>query len=57
MEELEKTVQIYESLDPSLKCPRRYVSFVHTFSSICTKKTVGISEQQQRIQVRFFNFS
>ena len=56
MEELEKTVHIYESLDPSLKCPRRYVSFVNTFSSIFAKKTVGISEQQQRIQVGSYTF-
>ncbi|KAI9564905.1 hypothetical protein GHT06_008646 [Daphnia sinensis] len=48
--ELEKSVQIYDSLDPSLKCPRRYVSFIQTFSSICGKKTQRISEQQERIQ-------
>lgn len=49
-------MQIYDSLDPSLKCPRRYVSFIQTFSSICGKKTQRISEQQERIQVERFPF-
>ena len=51
VQEIDKSIQIYESLDPSLKCPRRYVSFIQTFSRICGKKTAGIFEQQQRIQV------
>jgi hypothetical protein len=53
VQELDKSIHIYQSLDDSLKCPRRYVSFIQTFSSICSKKTGGISEQQQRIQVLY----
>ncbi len=51
VQEVDKSVHIYETLDASLKCPRRYVSFIQTFSSICGKKTDRIFEQQQRIQV------
>lgn len=50
--ELEKTVQIYESLDSSLKCPRRYVGFINTFARIIDQKTSSVLEQQQRIQVQ-----
>lgn len=52
MEEvLQKSVEVFESLDPLLKCPRRYVAFVETFSEILNNKIIQNSERQQRIQV------
>lgn len=49
--QLQKSVEIFEALETSLKCPRRYVSFIQTFVSIFGKKLHNISERQERIQV------
>lgn len=49
--ELDKTVQIYENLDWTLQCPRRYIGFIQTFARIIDQKTTSVGEQQQRIQV------
>lgn len=49
--ELAKTIEIYESVDSTLQYPRRYVSFIDTFEKIVAQKKIGITEQQQRIQV------
>lgn len=51
MQQLEKSLTIYDHLEDSLQCPRRFVAFVKTFSKICNEKSVKISEKQQRIQV------
>ena len=49
--ELAKTIEIYDSVDSTLRYPRRYVSFINTFEKIIAQKKIGITEQQQRIQV------
>ena len=57
IDELKASVEIYEGLSSSLKCPRRYVAFVRTFANIVKQKTAGISEQQQRLQVKYKNIN
>lgn len=49
--ELKHSVEIFESLDSTLKCPRRYISFVHTYFNLVNKKTLELAERHQRIQV------
>jgi len=49
--QLQKSVEIFEGVETSLKCPRRYVSFIQTFVNIFGKNMLNISERQERIQV------
>jgi hypothetical protein len=50
---IEGFLRIHEHASDKLATPRQYVSFIHTYMHIYTKKKNDIQQKQQRLQVQF----
>jgi hypothetical protein len=50
---IEGFLRIHERVSDKLATPRRYVSFIHTYMHIYSKKKNDIQQKQQRLQVQY----
>jgi dynein heavy chain 2 len=50
---IECFIKIHKGVSDKLATPRRYISFIHTYMHIYTKKKTDIQQKQRRLQVQF----